>query len=105
MTLPLKLTGAEPTFDEFYDAYVKKVAKGRARKAWAKLTPAQKELALDAAKEHNRRTAAWRTRNSDPRIPYPATWLNDERWEDDPEVWDHPPCSDEQDVRRNPFAE
>lgn len=66
----------DPDFARFWAAYPRKVGKGQARKAWAAATgrfPASEVLAgLQGAK--------W---PSDARyIPYPATWLNGERWAD-----------------------
>jgi hypothetical protein len=68
------------SFDEFWQRYPRKVAKGDARKAWEKLKPtptleAQIFAALDWQREQ------W----EDPRYtPHPATYLRGERWEDEP---------------------
>lgn len=65
-------------FDEFWVSYPRKTAKADAVKAWkqtAKKRPAMPVLlaALETAK------AGW----SDPRyVPYPASWLRGQRWED-----------------------
>lgn len=72
------------TFQEFYSRYPKKVAKKDAEKAWARLTDDQRKAALEALPKHIKswevegRAAAY--------IPYPASWLNGERWEDEVEV-------------------
>jgi hypothetical protein len=65
------------TFDEFWKVYPRKTAKGAARKVWEKITePAEviegaRRFALDP--------------NRDPSFtPHPATWLNGERWLDEP---------------------
>jgi hypothetical protein len=70
-------------FDAFWSAYPRKVAKQAALKAWAKLKPAPdllsqmlKALEIQAASEQ------WR-KDEGRFIPYPATWLNSRRWEDD----------------------
>ncbi|KKK80922.1 hypothetical protein LCGC14_2818630, partial [marine sediment metagenome] len=75
-------------FRVFWEAYPKKVGKGEARKAWGKKGTVSLSHILEAIqkqKEH------WR----EPRfIPNPATWLNQERWDDEPpksaaqEIWD-----------------
>jgi len=70
-----------PGFVDFWDAYAFKKGKGAARKAWLqagkKLLP---ERIIAAAADF----AAAR----DPRfIPHPATWLNEERWDDDPTTY------------------
>lgn len=64
-------------FGIFWAHYPRKVAKKDAQKAWSKLTSAQKQAAMEALPKHIKR---W----DDPIfIPYPASWLNGERWEDE----------------------
>lgn len=66
-------------FTSFWNAYPKKVAKGAARKAYAaalKKADAQ-TIALAAAS-----FAQAQARTEQKFIPYPATWLNGERWAD-----------------------
>lgn len=70
-------------FAEFWDAYPRKSAKGSARKAWLKISPSQHLFekimeALEAAKKCEQ----WKKEKGQ-YIPYPATWLNQMRWEDD----------------------
>lgn len=70
-------------FDEFWTAYPKKKAKEAARKAWNKLKPDESlgktiiQAVLESAK-----TADWKKENGK-YIPYPATYLNGKRWEDE----------------------
>ena len=69
-------------FTMFWQAYPKKVAKGDARKAWSQMSrmmpPIESILtAISAARE----TDQWR-RDGGAYIPYPATWLRQERWDD-----------------------
>lgn len=68
-----------PTWDDFWLLYPRRIAKLDARKAWAKMTPAQQMAAIVAC-------AAWRKvwagKDLD-YLPYPATWLRGERWEDE----------------------
>lgn len=80
-----------PFFARFWDAYPRKVGKGAARKAWAKLRADEGLLrAILAAVERDKSTEQWR-RDGGQYIPYPATWLNQCRWEDEPEAApDHP---------------
>lgn len=66
-------------FDAFWAIYPLRVGKGQARKAWAtalkKTTPAEIMTGLSRYK-----------RPDDPKfIPHPASWLNGERWNDEPE--------------------
>lgn len=70
----------EEAFDVFWAAYPRKVGKGAARKAFAKLPAAVFPLLVPAI-ETQKRSAQWR-KNGGEYIPNPATWLNQERWED-----------------------
>ena len=75
------LTGA---FDRFWVAYPRHQGKETARKAWAKIRPDDALLAeMLAALERQRASDQWR-RDGGQFIPYPATWLNGRRWEDEP---------------------
>ena len=73
-------------FDQFWANYPKKVAKADARKAWAQT----KDVRPDIAKLLSAITAACKTeqwmKSGGSFIPYPATWLRGERWEDIHEV-------------------
>lgn len=71
----------DDAFEEFWSWYPRKTGKGAARKAYEKALKKRNHIALcDAA---NRLA-------SDPNlpepqfIPHPATWLNEERWDDEP---------------------
>jgi hypothetical protein len=70
----------QQAFDAFWSAYPNKVDKGRARKAFAKIAVELLPVVVAGAERFA----------SDPNlpgkqyIPYPATWLNGERWEDGP---------------------
>lgn len=70
-------------FDAFWTAWPKKVAKEDARKAWNKIvmTPGEKDRILAAIVERAK-TEEWVKRGGQ-FIPYPATWLNGRRWEDE----------------------
>lgn len=70
-------------FDDFWDAYPRKLDRGHAEKAWAKIikdNPAlDSALVIDAAMRF-----ASKTKGSDPKfIAYGATWLNGKRWLDE----------------------
>jgi hypothetical protein len=70
-------------FDQFWAAYPKKVAKADARKAWAQT----KDVRPDITTVISAVTAACKTeswmKQGGTFIPYPATWLRGERWEDE----------------------
>jgi hypothetical protein len=73
-------------FDQFYKKYPRKVAKADARKAWAKTAAIRP--AIDVLLAAIERAIAWREqlakrRDFVPAWPYPATWLNGERWSDE----------------------
>lgn len=70
-------------FDEFWQAYPKKVGKDAARKAWGKRKVDPHLLAaMLQAIEQQERTDQW-TKDNGQYIPNPATWLNQGRWEDE----------------------
>lgn len=68
------------SFDAFWNVYPRRAAKGDARKAW---TNALRRAPVDVIL-----AGAERFRDDPNRDPaytaYPATWLNQDRWEDDP---------------------
>lgn len=69
-------------FDEFWTRYPRKVGKGAAQKAYAK---AVKAIAHDDLMFALSRQLAG-IEAKDPQFrPHPATWLNSERWNDEPE--------------------
>lgn len=73
-------------FDKFWKHYPRKIAKGDARKAWtqtARIRPPVEFIlrAIDRARD----TDQWR-RDGGQFVPYPATWLRGERWDDVYEV-------------------
>ncbi len=70
-------------FERFWSAYPKKVAKGKAEKAWQSITPDDPMLEQMLRKiEESKLTDMWRKDNGQ-FIPYPASWLNAKRWLDD----------------------
>ena len=70
-------------FDRFWELYPRHQGKETARKTWEKLKPdaALLEIMLSAL-ERQRASDQWR-RDGGQFIPYPATWLNGRRWEDE----------------------
>ena len=70
-------------FEEFWKAFPKKASKGAALKAWNKLRPG-KELRekIMAAIERAKKSEQWNRENGR-FIPYPATWLHAQGWEDE----------------------
>ena len=76
--------GADNGFEEFWQAYPKKVGKTAAQKAWSKLKSHKNSLELikDALK-WQRVSDQW-TKENGQFIPNPATYLNQGRWLDTP---------------------
>ena len=68
-------------FDQFWKLYPRRVAKADARKAWAKIRAEDRQKILEVLPDHLKQDQ-W-TKDGGQFIPYPASWLNGERWEDD----------------------
>lgn len=69
------------SFDRFWAAFPNKKAKKDARKSWARLAP--DEALVDRilqAIDREKISDQWRRGY----VPHPATWLNGERWNDEP---------------------
>lgn len=72
-------------FAEFWLIYPRHVAKVAAKRAWLRLARREKLVALEALVAWRR---VWLQRDEQEFIPYPASWLNGERWEDElPNDW------------------
>jgi len=73
----------DPLFDEFWAAYPKKVAKPKAIRAFARLHMTRELLDIILADIRcKQRTERWKKQDG-LYIPYPASYLNDRRWEDE----------------------
>lgn len=68
------------TFEEFWAIYPRRVAKRDAIKAWAKLDKDQQLAALIGLADWRK---VWIAKGEMEFVPYPATWLNGWRWEDE----------------------
>ncbi len=74
----------EDGFLKFWQAYPKKTAKQAALKAWNKLKPDEVLLkTIINALEIQKKSDQWHKEGGQ-YIPYPATWINGRRWEDEP---------------------
>lgn len=70
---------------DFWDDYPRKLGKFMARKAWMKIKPWNQQTCDEIFAGLARWTEFWANSDTDPQfIPYPATWLNQHRWEDNP---------------------
>lgn len=70
------------SFDAFWNSYPKKVSKVTAKKAWDKIKPdeALTDVIVKSV-EAFAQTEGWR-KDGGQFVPYPATFLNQKRWED-----------------------
>ena len=69
-------------FDEFWQAYPRKIGKGAARKAYARaLRITDHDTIMGALSDQRPAMEAKESKF----IPHASTWLNQERWEDEPE--------------------
>lgn len=76
-------TQADDSFSVFWEAYPKKVSKPDALKAWKKLKPDAGLLkAIMDGLSRWKESDQW-NRDNGQYIPYPATWLNKQKWEDE----------------------
>jgi hypothetical protein len=79
---PLTPQNDPDRFEEWWRAYPRRVKKGAARKAWEKaLTKTTAQVMIDAARQF----AVWNKHTEARWIPHPATWLNAEQWDDEPD--------------------
>lgn len=67
-------------FEKFWAAYPRKEGKGKAWESWLKKKPPIEQVL--ATLEKYKRCDQWLKDNGQ-FIPHPATWLNQERWEDE----------------------
>ena len=74
---------ADEAFDAFWAVYPRKVGKGAARKSFDKL-PRDVWPKLVPAVEAQKQSRQWQ-RDGGQFVPHPATWLNQGRWDDEPE--------------------
>lgn len=81
-TEQLDKTEDNNTFGRFWDEYPRKTAKKMAERAWMKIKMTNELYAkIMAALEEQKRSQQW-TKDDGRFIPHPATWINQERWED-----------------------
>ena len=74
------LVESSDSFSAFWDAYPKKVGKGDVEKIWNKLSPPIEKVLSSLTWQKVSRQ--WR----EGYIPNPSTYLNQKRWEDEPDV-------------------
>jgi hypothetical protein len=72
----------ERGFDEFWQAYPKRVKKQDALKAWGQVKAESLTQVILESLTQFRSSSEW-TRENGRFIPHPATWLRNRRWEDE----------------------
>lgn len=82
----------ERDFEAWYLAYPRKRGKGQALKAYKAARKKTDAETLLVAVEVQRPTLIAKGPDF---VPYPATWLNGERWEDEPDNLHHLPAADD----------
>lgn len=70
-------------FDRFWAEYPRKVAKSDAVRAWRKIKPSELLQAEILAAVSRAKTSVDWQKDGGQFIPYPASWLNAKRWEDE----------------------
>lgn len=81
-----EVNAIEERFNRFWAAYPKKKDKSGARKAWAKLKPSEELMqTMLSSLERQKASPQWQ-KDDGQFIPYPSTWLNRRRWEDEDET-------------------
>lgn len=71
-------------FDDFWAEYPRPVAKQKAREAWSKVKPDEGVRESILADVRRRKAGEWKD-IEERYIPHPSTYLNQRRWEDEPE--------------------
>jgi hypothetical protein len=72
------------TFNNFYSLYPRKMGRKDAERAWNRLTPVQQTECLDAMPNYLK---YWKIKETAKDfIPYPASFLNAERWTDEIDI-------------------
>lgn len=68
-------------FEEFWNAYPNKKAKKKAEQSWLKINPSEYDKIMSSLGEY-KKSEQWRAQGGR-FVPYPSTWLNQERWNDE----------------------
>lgn len=72
-------------FDQFWLLYPKKKDKSKAEKKWKKLKDVDQKVVIEDI-EKRKESREWK-KDGGQFIPYPSTYLNGRRWEDDLEIY------------------
>jgi hypothetical protein len=80
---PIDENMCEKLFEIFWPEYPNKVAKQDAIKAWNKINPSAELFNKIMGGLHKAKASKKWLKDGGEYIPYPATWLNGKRWEDE----------------------
>lgn len=73
-------------FERFWEAYPRKKGKGDAEKKFMQIAPSEELFdRIMVSLEEQKQTRQWQE-DGGRFIPYPATWLHQRRWEDEPDA-------------------
>lgn len=75
--------GYEISFQEFWNIYPEKVAKGKAYDVWKLLDQETKAICIKAIKNQVANKHFYKAWKKEDVPPHPTTWLNQRRWEDE----------------------
>lgn len=71
----------------FWEEYPRKTGKGEAFRSWLKISPTKEERAeISSALKWQKQSSQWNDSGYGKFIPLPATYLNQRRWEDEPDA-------------------
>lgn len=73
------------SFEQFWNVCLVKKAKGTAFTSWKKLSKSEQDLCFSAM-QLQVKNDHFKGRDGKDYIPYPATWLNQKRWEDEVKI-------------------
>lgn len=98
-------------FLAFWEEYPRKTGKGAAFRVWLRIRPSKKERAeISSALKWQKQSLQWNDSGYGKFIPLPATYLNQRRWEDEPDATSNPNIStpdkyvdDEEDIKALKF--
>lgn len=82
-----KKTMGDEHFDEFWDEYPRKVAKQKCKNKFLRLSVDKFDTIMAALREQ-KETDQWQ-KDDGQYVPHPTTWINQGRWEDDPDAYNY----------------
>ena len=81
---PIKKNEGNGLFDKFWETYPKKSGKGYAKDCWNRISGVEEKLPKMLETINWQKQSEQWMRDNGQFIPMPSTWLNQERWDDQP---------------------